>query len=736
VKNLVPHFIQEQLLSDALQGEFEAYAMFVDLSGFTSLTAVLMQEGKAGAERLSNILNAIFEPMVAEVYRRGGFIPYFAGDAFSGIFPTSKCHCSAADVLDLAKSLFDLLNAASVHFGEFKIGIKTGLSFGRIEWGIVGNQHKSFYFRGPAIEGSAEAQSNAGQREIIIDRPFMHRLPSEERLRALEDSGYFQVEDVKRHAESTMLDPVVPALSKKVASQFLKDSVIEFNQKGEFRTVVPVFIAFEGVDEHQSLDHFATIVLDHVHNFSGYFKEIDFGDKGGVMVVVWGAPVSFENNVERALEFICALHEDLAPIQQTTGLRYKAGIATGVAYTGIVGGKERCQYAAVGNRVNVAARLMMHAEWGQVLVDGEVQKNRHFRFQHRGDFRYKGLQEPVPTWLLAGRNVEQRQVFDGAMVGRTSELKRLADFALTAIEQKAPSVAYVYGEPGIGKTRLSFELRHRLRRRMQLSWFTCQSDQILRKPFNPFIYLLRNYFEQAADQSPQHNLDSFEKQYESLLNDLIDVQGKETEGIKREIIRTKPVLAALVGLKTANSLWENLDAKGRYQNTLAALSAFFLAEALLQPVVLELEDGHWFDDSSRDFLNDLAGQIKGFPAFILVTSRYDDEGNKPRLFQDATLQRHQIPIFELDLNVLDTEAMHTFACERLHHPVHPNLVELLMRTANGNPFYAEQMLEYFMESDLLEQSEQGWVVTDKNVGISDSIQAVLTARIDRLSSLV
>lgn len=84
---------------------------------------------------------------------------------------------------------------------------------------------------------------------------------------------------------------------------------------------------------------------------------------------LFGAPVAYENNVERALEFVLALQDELLPMQINDGLHFKVGIAEGIAYAGVIGGAERSQYAAVGNRVNIAARLMMSAKWGEVLVD-------------------------------------------------------------------------------------------------------------------------------------------------------------------------------------------------------------------------------------------------------------------------------------------------------------------------------------------------------------------------------
>ena len=737
MKNLIPHFIQNQIQSDVNQGSLNGYAIFVDLSGFTRLTETLLKEGKVGAERLSDILNAIFGPMVDLVYNNGGFIPHFAGDAYFGIFPEKPTGLNAEKVLAVATKHFHLLEAASPAFTEFDIKIKIGISYGEIEWGIVGRDSKSFYFRGQAIAGCSYAQSLASSQEIIVDSFFSNKLDKEVGLQPLKEAGYFKANwTLDTDALTIKTAKPLPSLSRAVLSRFLPEAVIQFNQKGEFRTVVSIFLSFEGLLDHNGLNEFASTVLEQVANFSGYFKEMEFADKGGVMVILFGAPVSFENNNERALEFLMALNEELMPLENKTPLKKKAGVATGVAYTGIVGGEQRCQYAAVGNRVNIAARIMMKAEWGEILVDEEIQKNKQFNFQHKGDILYKGLEGKIPTYRLAGKNVEYKQAFSGAMIGRGKEISKLIQIAIQAIEKATPAIAYVYGEAGIGKTRLSYELQNHLRREKRLRWVTCQSDQILRKPFNPFIYFLRDYFSQSSDHSQEVNLDNFEKRFATLVNEIMYVEHEEANRIKREVIRTKPVLAALTSLRTTNTLWDNLDAKGRYENTMAALSSLFKAEALLKPLVIELEDGHWFDRSSKEFLNDFISHLDTFPIFFLITSRYDDEGNKPILFKETLLEKNGIKAVKIDLNILDADSLKVFASERLGGEVSQELIDLLTKATNGNPFYAEQVIEYFLESNQLVTKEKKWTVKDKNVRISDSIQAILTARIDRLSALV
>jgi tetratricopeptide (TPR) repeat protein/class 3 adenylate cyclase len=736
VKNLIPHFIQEQEAAGNVNGSFKAYAMFVDMSGFTRLADILMREGSQGAEQLSQILNKIFSPMVSEVYRKGGFIPYFAGDAFTGIFPLESCHCTAGDVLELAHRLFVSLQLVLSKNPKFSLGLKVGLSFGDVEWGIVGNTYKSFYFRGETISGSAQSQVLAKQTQTVADQAFLKQLPAATAAVPLSQQGYFLLTGAaSEKAPATGPEkqglPPSAALSAAGLSRFLPAAVLEFNQGGEFRPVVSVFIAFEGLETFPALNDFATAVLDQVRNYAGYFKEIDFGDKGGVMVIIFGAPVSFENNIERALQFVSSLQE-LGAAGQLPPLRFKAGVAEGIAYAGIIGGQERSQYAVAGNSVNLAARLMMQAAWDEVLVNESAQKTKSFRFIHRGNLFYKGLEEPMPTFSLVGRQHEQQQqAFKGRMIGREAELRRLEGLAAAAFAGKKAGAAYVFGEAGIGKTRLTNELRQKL---PDSRWLTCQSDQILRKPFNPFSYLLRNYFEQWPENSPAQNRESFYRICNLLMNRL--PAGEETDAVRREFLRTRSLLAELAGLSLKDPLWDNLDARVRRDNTFIALSSFFQAVALHGPLVVELEDGQWFDDSSIEFLNGFIGKVKHQPVFFLVTSRYDDEGQKPRVFDQQLLSALGLDTGEIGLSGLDKPSMLALGRQILGEEVTPDLTDLLMRTTNGNPFYAEQMLEYLVETQQLAQTETGWSAKEKNVRVSNNVQAVLTARIDRLSRLV
>jgi predicted ATPase/class 3 adenylate cyclase len=731
VKNLIPHFIQDQSLAGKAHGRMQAYAMFVDMSGFTALTETLMAQGARGAEQLSKALNDIFSPLVRLVYSRGGFIPYFAGDAFTAVFPANSPRVTATGFIQTAIIARDMFAEKELHLGAFSISIKIGLSFGNVEWGIVGSRRHAFYFRGAPVDHSAQGQSMAGKLEIVLDAALSRMLEGQGFALTELSGGFKKLSDTPPVRLNPGKAAEIPELDEAVGLRFLPREVLDFNQSGEFRTVIAVFIAFDGVDNHELLDRFAGIVLDQADNFSGYFKEIDFGDKGGVMVIFFGAPVSFENNVSRALEFFFALQTETEELRINSSLQFKAGVTIGTAYTGIVGGVERCQYAAVGNRVNLAARLMSYADWGEALADNEIRKNRQYRFLHKGDIKYKGIKGNVPTYLLLGRNHEYQHSFSGPLVGRSREMEQLMEFASPLTKGMSPGTAIVYGEAGSGKSRLCFELRNTFQKSELAEWYTCAADQILQKPLNAFLFFLRNYFDQSLEAEPHENRRRFEAGFETLVGELEQKKLPGYEFMQRELWRIRSILAALLGIHYPNSLWEQLDAKGRYENTTQAILHLLNVEAGFKPFVLEIEDAHWLDDQSAELLHEIVRRLHKWPILLLITSRYRDDGKEPEILPEAA-QTGQLVI---RLSPLEAESVRRFAELHLNGKISSGFYEQLLRHTNSNPFYVEQVLEYCIERNLLRLENGVWHVTAEDIDLSGSIQSILTARIDRLSTL-
>ncbi len=736
MKNLIPNYIQKSLVDGDRNGSGDTYAMFIDLSGFTPLTYALMRRGARGAEELSEILNAIFRPLVKVVYAHGGFIPYFAGDSFTAVFPVFDTRIKANNFLATAIEVRSLFSRRSYQFGEFTIGLKIGLAFGEVEWGVVGKERLSYYFRGGAIDRAAYGQTLASNQEIILDDKLRRELTLDAGLLVPAGKGYFRFMSDKTMESAPEAPMPLVELSEDVARRMLPDAVLNYAGEGEFRTVTSLFLSFDGVNTHDELDQFATLVLNTVHDFAGYFKEIEFGDKGGVMVAFFGAPISFENNQDRALECIYTLKEELARQPRFSKVSIRAGLTLGTAFTGIVGAEERCQYAAVGNRVNLAARLMTYAGWGEILVDSEISKSRFFSFKGKGNIKYKGIKGSVATYLLTGRGTKGDSPHTGPMVGRSRELQQLMDPAKRLQQGKTAGISFIYGEAGIGKSRLTFEMRSQLSAKSQLEWYACQTDQILRKPFNPFAFWLNIYFEQSHDEPSAKDKKRFEEKFQRLIASVRLSDSERRQEVERELERTKTVIAALVGLHYPNSLWEQLDARGRYQNTIQAVVNLLLAESLRKPIILNIEDGHWMDDSSEELLFTLLRNVENFPIYVVITSRYHDNGAKPEIVPRVFLDELGIPWTEVNLNILSPESVREMAETTLGGKISEEFYELLIRSTNSNPFYLQQLLEYFSESRILMFEDGQWTIKDKNIKLTNSISAILTARIDRLSRQV
>jgi class 3 adenylate cyclase/tetratricopeptide (TPR) repeat protein len=740
---LIPPFIQQKILAEEHSGQLEAFTLNIDLSGFTPLTESLMKKGISGAERLSHILNEVFEPLVKLVYDRGGFIPYFAGDAFTAVFALPLDQRHAIHLLQTANMARTIFDERDNRFGDqYTIGVKAGLAAGTVSYGIVGDALKSFYFRGRAINQAAFCQMQAKEQEIVLDE-LMHTLleGSTTLSEEITVGAYRFIGGVPEGKQEAVVQPVlIEDIDPEVASQFLPAEILRYDQAGEFRTVVSTFLSFDAIHTHEELNQFATVVLNQLNDFGGYFKEIDYGDKGSLMVIFFGAPVSYENNSVRALEFALTVQADLEALREETqrDFRFRIGITVGTAFTGLMGGQECKQYACVGTCVNLAGRIMSSADWQDILVGGELAKAPYFKFESKGDIQYKGIEVAVPTFGLKGRKQSLgKPNYGSELIGREEETKTLMDFSQPLFKGKSAGIAYVLGEAGIGKSRLTYEVRRKLNQQGQINWLLASADQILRKPFNPFVYLLQRMFRQSLELGGIQNERRFQFRLSQIRQNLRKSDHPNSGSALAELDRTESVLAAQLGIVKERSLWTQLDAQGRYQNTITAIVNLLVAEAILEPTVLEVEDIHWIDDDSITVVRELVRQTRDLPLLIIATSRAEDDGTYTPLLPTGEKAMTGVPSVRVEISSLSLEAVRRMAEVTLGSPIADDTLATLLRATNSNPFYLEQILEYFRENDLLIMDDDGLLnLSDESIKLSSSISSILTSRIDRLSDLV
>jgi class 3 adenylate cyclase/tetratricopeptide (TPR) repeat protein len=725
MRQLVPHFILEKYQARELRGSLPSAGIFVDLSGFSTMTDVLARHEQLGAETLTQVMRGVFEPLVEAVYAQGGFVVGYAGDAFQAIFIEDPARGPA--VLRGLAAVVAIQDHAHAHsqvstpFGTFPISLKAGLGFGEVSWLLLDSADGSqatYCVRGTSVDNSVAAEEHSGPGEIILDAASYAALA--DLLEAVPfDDGFQRVERI--HGElPAPLPHTEPAAASDILSLFYPTSVVQQPIVGEFRPVVNVFvdIPIDPTDE-AFVTPFMESVFKLQKRYDGFFLRPELGDKGFNILLFWGAPTVHENNVDRALNFLLDLYD-------LTGIKFRAGVSYRQAYAGFMGASMREDYTAYGWGVNLAARMMGASNDGEVWMEEEVARRaeKHFNLYPLGEHSFKGFSHKIKTFALAGRKQVTENIYRGEMVGREAELARWHEFVQPLERGEFAGVMVIRGEAGIGKSRLVYEFEHASGAE-SLHWVFGQTDEILRQSFNPFKAWLRSLFNFSEDLPDEANWRAFDDRFRAIIEEVPDSE------IATELIRTHTVLAALLNLDQPGSFYDRLDAKGRYENTFTALATLIHAECLKHPMVLFLEDLHWLDEDTRAFLpflvrSVLAHSERPYPLAIVGTTR--PEGGFPNF-------DHPELIHEIGLTRLPTPSLSRLAEGILEGPVSLSLTSLLERRSEGNPFFAEQILRYLSENDLLLRLEDGsYSATPRaEMSIPTDVNAVLIARLDSLT---
>jgi class 3 adenylate cyclase len=388
VHNFVPHPIHDAYRDGVTSGTLNAATLFMDISGFTAMTQLIqehMETRQQGAELMTLRVAAFFTPVVAPVYARGGFVTGFAGDGMTAVFPDGDADSAVFAALAIRQAA-RLQRRQKTPFGTITISLKQGLALGQVDWQIMGpDEQKTYFYRGTAIDACAYAEHHANQDEIVLDASIMPYLPDKLETEPLED-GFHLLESSTPRSLSKKFDPRPPhPLSLDVAQNFFDRSVLTRFFPGDFSRVATVFISFEGDPATDVLNDFVSATIRSVRQFGGHFVEVDFGDKGGLMLAYFGTPVEHEDNITRALNCVQTLR------QEETPLPWRAGVTYGMVYSGLQGSPIRSKFACTGVYVNLASRLMSGAEYGQTLVTDLVAQDPNFAFTELGPKTYKGF---------------------------------------------------------------------------------------------------------------------------------------------------------------------------------------------------------------------------------------------------------------------------------------------------------------------------------------------------------
>jgi len=443
---------------------------------------------------------------------------------------------------------------------------------------------------------------------------------------------------------------------------------------------------------------------------------LDFGDKGGNILLFFGAPISYENNSYRALTFILKLLE-----MSGTDVRLRAGLAKGVAYCGFNGSDLRNEFTCLGNTVNQSARFMMKAEWGQVLVDKELSSNENFISEHIGDLQYKGREGLIPTYNLRYKAEIKDVFFKGSFIGRDKEKLKLLKYLSPLEKVKNCGVMYVDGESGIGKSRLTNQIRQKLIKEAEetgkkINWFYFSCEEIIKSPYNPFKYFFHRYFD-FEENSKKVNTDKFR-------NKIIKILGfiKDSE-LKSDLIKYKDYLAYFLEIDYDNLSIITEEPDERQNSVILGMISFFKTFCEYSPLIFEVDNSSYIDSDSLKLYERIANSLEKRPFALIFNCRYKDNGEKYN-FEFRKERR-------ISLKALNKTEFKELVKTRLNLKTVPkSTLSVLDDKSSRNPLFLEQMVIYIRENALLDTKNR-----IKDAGsLPSGINQIILARIDKLKT--
>ncbi len=459
---------------------------------------------------------------------------------------------------------------------------------------------------------------------------------------------------------------------------------------------------------------------------------------GDAILALFGASFAHEDDPQRAILAGLDMLEGIGPfcecIKREYGLDFniRVGINTGPVVAGDIGSDLTNEYTAIGDAVNVAARMEQTAQPGSVQVSGETYKlvAPLFEFESLDGIEVKGKSEPVQAYRALGRKSQPGRLrgIEGLIapiVGRDGEIETLKQL-VAEVRQGRGHIVSLIGDTGLGKSRLIEEVR--------TEWDKQAGGE-------------SNWLESRGisyDGTPPYSL------FHQRVRQVIGITAGDTTEVVRQKIASKfqhmepdqlalcTAAAEVLLAARAYSEEPELPAEALKRELFEALSAIWRNEASAAPLAMIFDDLHWADPASVELLLHLFELAEEVPILFICAFRPDRQAPGWQIKQAADTD-HPHRYTEISLNPLSDDDSDTLVNSLLAiFDLPPQLLQLVLQKTEGNPFFCEEVVRTLIDGGAVVRDESGmhWRATTRveDIAIPDNLQALLASRIDRLDT--
>lgn len=463
-----------------------------------------------------------------------------------------------------------------------------------------------------------------------------------------------------------------------------------------------------------------------IYKYEGFVPRL----MGDAILAFFGAPITHEDDPQRAVLAGLEIQEGIKPYADEIRLKYglefglRVGINTGLVVVGEIGSDLRMEYTALGDAINLAARMEQTAQVGTIQISEETYKlvAPFFEVESLGGVEVKGKTGPVQTYRVLGVKSPPGQLrglegLSSPLVGRDAQLSSLKD-RLMDLTGGTGSVVAVVGEAGLGKSTLIAELK---KSDTGFSWLRGDSLSYTRSvSYYPWRQIIRQSVGAHEDDSPaevRHKL--------GYVCECCSLPGGDL-----------PFLEAMLAVESEESARVVMGFQGDAlnQRMIDATRGFLCGLAAESPIVIVFDDLHWADEASLNLLLNVVDLSAAQPLLFICMARPDHSAAGWNSIQKMSGSMedgfHSIELIPLQVDQTETLLGNLLGIMDLPDPIK----NLIIEKAEGNPFFVEEIIRSLIETKQIFRENGYWKAAGDSakIALPNTLRGVLSARIDRL----